>query len=121
MALNPAFFTRVYSDLLNTKKTKKTVRAALDAADEYLSSKAPALFAPVLDHLREVRETRSATEIDTYFARTLDVPGVTAACEYLADLGLIGKASTAVRLTRRSTVDVQELAFFHLGDAEDEY
>ena len=39
---------------------------------------------------------------------------MTTACEYLADQGLIGKASTAVQLTRRSNVEVQELAFFYL-------
>jgi len=39
---------------------------------------------------------------------------VTTACEYLADQGRIGKASIAARLTRRSNVDVQELAFFAL-------
>jgi hypothetical protein len=39
---------------------------------------------------------------------------VTTACEYLADQGLIGKASIATRLTKRSHVDVQELAFFAL-------
>jgi hypothetical protein len=121
MNLNPAFFKVVYTDLLNTKKTEQSVRAALDAANAYLSRKAPALFAVILDHLREVGETRSATELDSHFARTLDVPSVTIACEYLAHLGLIGKASIATRLTRRSTVDVQELAFVHLGEPEDTY
>ena len=32
----------------------------------------------------------------------------------LADQGLIGKASTAVQLTKRSTMEVQELAFYGL-------
>ena len=41
---------------------------------------------------------------------------MTTACEYLADQGLIGKASTPVRLTKRSNVDVQELAFFYLQE-----
>ena len=72
----------------------------------------PALFAPVLEHLREVGEARSASDIEDHFARNFGVEGVTAACEYLADQGLIGKASIAPRLTKRSHVDVQELAFF---------
>jgi hypothetical protein len=33
-------------------------------------------------------------------------------CEYLADQGVIGKASTPVHLTKRSNVEVQEMAFF---------
>ena len=40
------------------------------------------------------------------------------ACEYLADHGLIGKVSLPVRLTKRSNVDVQELAFVYLGEPE---
>jgi hypothetical protein len=71
----------------------------------------------VIDYLREAGEPRSASEIETYFTRQLDVEGVTAACEYLADEGLIGKASTAARLTKRSNVDVQELAFYYADPA----
>jgi hypothetical protein len=41
---------------------------------------------------------------------------VTTACEYLADQGLIGKASTSVQLTRKSNIEVQELAFFYLEE-----
>ena len=112
--INPAFFKTIYSDLINTKKTTKNVLAALAAVDEYIAERAPTLFAPVVDYLRDAGETRSCTEIENYFTRNFDVGGVTTACEYLADQGLIGKASTAVRLTKRSNVDVQELAFFSL-------
>jgi hypothetical protein len=112
MELNPAFFRTIYTDLLNAKKTPETVRAALDAVDRYVGDRAAELFRPIIDHLREVGESRSCTEIEHYFERTFDVSGVTTACEYMADRGLIGKASTPVRLTKRSNVDVQELAFF---------
>jgi predicted nucleotidyltransferase len=113
--LNPDFFRTIYTDLLNTRKSRRSVEAALEAVDHYLADRAPALFAPVLEHLREAGEARSCTEIEEHFRRHLDVEGVTTACEYLADLGLLGKASIAVQLTRRSNVSVQELAFFHHG------
>ena len=119
LELNPAFFKTVYVDLLNTKKTRKNVQAALDAVDGYIADRAAALFGPVVDHLREVGEARSCTEIESYFSRNLDVTGVITACEYLADQGLIGKASTPVQLTKKSNVRVQELAFFYTGDPLD--
>ena len=72
-------------------------------------------------HLREVGETRSCTEIEGHFKRNFDVCGVTTACEYLADQGLLGKAATPVRLTKKSNVLVQELAFFYLGEPPDEF
>lgn len=114
LKINPEFFAKIYSGLLNTKKTERNVQAALDAIDEYIGSRARELFAPVIEHLRDAGEARSCTEIETHFAKTFDVGWATPACEYLADLGVLGKASIARRLTKRSTVDVQELAFFAL-------
>ena len=110
--INPDLFAKVYTDLLNTKKTEKNVHAALDAIDDYLGARARNLFAPVIEHLREAGEARSCTEIETHFEKTFDVGGVTTACEYLADQNILGKASISRRLTKRSNVDVQELAFF---------
>jgi hypothetical protein len=116
MKLNPKFFKIIYTDLLNSKKTRKNVQAALDAIDGYLLKHAPRLFGDVIEYLREAREARSATEIENYFKRNFDIEGVTAACEYLADQKLIGKASTPAQLTKRSNVTVQELAFFYLEE-----
>lgn len=121
MKLNPALFKTLYVDLLNTPKTVENVQAALNALDGYVAQRAPSLFAPVIDHLREVGEARSCTEIEDYFKRNYDVDGVTTACEYLADQGLIGKASTPVRLTKRSNVQVQEIAFFYTGEPPNDF
>ena len=110
--LNPTLFATVYADLLNEKKTTERVQFALDTIDAYLAKRATTLFAPLLEHLRDVREARSCTELETHFAKTYGIEHVTTACEYLADQGIIGKASIATRLTKRSHVDVQELAFF---------
>ena len=119
MKLNPGFFQVVYTDLLNTKKTRKSVEGALAAIDGYLAQRAATLFAPVIEHLQEVGEARSATEIEDHFRRNFGIEGVTGACEYLADQGLIGKASLPVQLTKKSNVDVEELAFFHGTKAGD--
>ena len=121
LKVNPTFFKTIYCDLLNSRKTEKGVRKALDAIDHYLSKRTMALFGPVIEHLREVGEVRAVREIEDHFKRNFDVSGVTTACEYLADQGLIGKASTTTRLTKRSNVDVQELAFFDLGMNQDSW
>jgi hypothetical protein len=117
LALNPEFFTVVYTDLLNAKKTKKAVEAALSAADAYMAKRAKRLFAPLLDYLRDAGEIRSASDIESYFSRTHGIVGLTTACEYLSDQGYIAKAATPVRATKRSSVSLQELAFF-LPDGE---
>jgi predicted nucleotidyltransferase len=117
MKLNPDFFKIIYNDLLNSRKTPKNVQAALTAIDGYLAGRVQMLFRPVIDYLREIGEARSATEIEDHFKRNFGgqgfIEGVITACEYLADQGLIGKASLPVRLTLKSNVDVEELAFFY--------
>ena len=115
VALNPPFFKTIYIDLLNGPKTTDDVHRALDAIDAYVAQRTVPLFGLVLDHLREVGEVRSCREIDDHFRRNFDVCDVTAACEYLADSGLLGKASAPIRLTKRSSAAVQELAFYYIG------
>lgn len=114
LTLNPEFFRIVYTELLNEKKTRPKIEAALHALDTYMETRAPTLFASLIDYLRDVGEARSCTEIETHFERNHGIAGVTLACEYLADQGMIGKASIAVQLTKRSNIEVQELAFYYI-------
>ena len=114
MTLNPAFFRTIYTDLLNAPKTRPAVERALDAVDRYMAERTPAVFAPIFEYLREAGEPRSCSEIESHFERNLGVACVTTAVEYLSDQGLIGKASTPVHLTKKSHVQVQELAFYAL-------
>lgn len=118
LALNPALFSTIYTGLLNSRKTTRSVQTALEAAEDYIRRQAADLFAPVLDYLRDAGEARAAGEIEAHFNRTVNVSSVTIACEYLADQGLVGKASIQARLTKKSNIDVEELAFFDLGSAQ---
>jgi hypothetical protein len=115
MALNSAFFKTIYHDLLNAKKTRAGVQAALDAVDAYVAERATVVFGPVIEYLREAGEARACTEVEDHFKRHFDLGGMTAVCEYLADQAIIGKAAVPVRLTRKSHVEMQELAFFYLS------
>jgi uncharacterized protein len=121
MKLNPPFFEKIYAGLLNEKKTRKNVQEALNTIDTYLARQAPKLFGPMIDYLREAGETRSCSEIEAHFQRNFNLAGVTAACEYLADQGLITKAGVPRRLTKKSTVQVEELAFVYTGEMPDEF
>ena len=114
LRLNPALFQTIYLDLLKAGTTRDAVERALGALEEYLARRAPEVFAPVVAYLRETGDVRSTRDIEDHFRKNFGLAGVTGACEYLADLGLIGKASTSIHLTKRSHVSVEELAFFYL-------
>lgn len=114
MRLNPGFFAVVYTQMLNARKTRKSVKDALDSIGQYIAARAPVLCRPLIDYLIEAGEARSATEIETHFKRNFNIEGVTPICEYLADQRLIAKVSIPAQLTRRSNVQVEELAFVHI-------
>src|SRR5215471_10005226 len=110
--LNPSLMRTIYGDLLRQGNDRATVEKALTTIEDYLASRAAKVFAPVLDYLREHGDVRSSRDIEDHFKKTFGIAGVTAACEYLSDIGMIDKASTDVLLTKRSHVTLQELAFF---------
>ena len=120
LALNPKLFRSIYTDMLNAKKTPAKIEAALAAVDAYLEDLTPRAFAPIFEYLREAGDARSARELEHHFQRNFNVGGVTTACEYLADQGRIGRASTPVRLTKKSTAVLQELAFYSLEPPDEE-
>ena len=66
-------------------------------------------------------DARSATDIDDHFSRNFGIECVTGACEYLADRGIFGKAALPAQLTKRSNVNVEELAFFYAGEPPDAF
>jgi len=110
--LNPALMKTIYRDLLRQGSDRATVERALKTIEDYVAERAAKVFAPVLAYLRDHGDVRSSRDIEDHFKKTYGVEGVTTACEYLADVGMIDKASTSVQLTRRSNVTLQELAFF---------
>ena len=114
--LNPEFFRTIYVEMLDGRKTRERVERALEAAEAFIANRIPNLFGPVVEYLRDAGEPRSAGEIEIHFERNLGVSNVVVACEYLSDQGLIGKASAPVHLTKKSNVEVQELAFFYLDE-----
>jgi hypothetical protein len=119
LELNPKLFRSIYSDLINQPKTAAAVTAALERIEQYLSSRLRTLFAPVLDYLADAGAPRSATEIETHFVSQMDVSNVVTCCEWLADKEVIEKLSLPLRLTEKSPVTVEELAFYY--DAEDHH
>lgn len=114
LPLNPDLFGVIYVDLVARPVSRAMIEKGLVAVDEYLEAKAETLFSPLLEYLQEAcGEPRSLTQIEHYFRRNYGVEGLALACEWLADIGAIEKASTDLALTPLSRVRVQELAFFY--------
>lgn len=113
---NPEFFEANYTGLINGKKTEKTMATALTAINDYLTERLW-IFQPVLDYLDEAHGIRSTTEIDHYFENQMNVESAGFACEWLSEQGVIDKVGTPVRLTTKSRIEVEEIAYYYGKDA----
>ncbi|RMG31043.1 MAG: nucleotidyltransferase domain-containing protein [Bacteroidetes bacterium] len=113
LELNPPFFDAIYTQLLNRPKTPARLRKALNQIDHYLSERSQLLFQPLLDYLQQAGVICPATHITHWAQHRMNLSSVLAACEWLADKGVIHKTSAATRLTPKSLVEVEELAFYY--------
>jgi Nucleotidyltransferase domain. len=113
---NPAFFGKIYTDLIDGPKDEAAIGGALEAINAYLEERIPLFFGPVLEYLEEAGTPRSATEIDSHFRNVVQAESVAGVCEWLSEKGVIEKVSAPLRLSEKSRVAVQEAAFCYLPD-----
>ncbi|HWQ15334.1 MAG TPA: hypothetical protein VNL77_21215 [Roseiflexaceae bacterium] len=115
MKHNPAFFNRIYFDVINKPKSPALMQEILLAAEGYLLERTEVLFKPLLDYLAAAGGARTVTEIDAYFDKQLqsDHGGAALACEWLAEQGVIAKVAAPLRLTEKSQVTVDEAAYYY--------
>lgn len=113
LRLNPGFFDAVYTRLIDQPVSSEAIAGALTRIEAYLEERIPVMFQPILDYLAEEGSVRSVTEIETYFDNQMNLRGVTTVCEWLADKEVISRVSSPHRLTLKSNVEYEELAFYH--------
>lgn len=114
MEILPDIFQVVYVDVL-TKKSKKVMKAALTAMDEYLQQHWQENLKPLIDYLQKQSTVVPLTELGERFAFSQLRPWhLESACEWLEEQGLVEKLSSPYKLTKKSRVDVEEPAYMYL-------
>lgn len=112
----PELFQVVYLDVLAKRKSKKTVRTALDTIQEYMDGHAEHFLTPLLRYLRKEKRMVPFSEMADHFAHTQMYPWhLESACEWLVKRGLLEKWSSPLTLTKQSRVEVEEPAY-QLGE-----
>jgi RNA polymerase sigma factor (sigma-70 family) len=113
--LNPAFFKKVYDDLVHQPKDEATIQQTLSLINAYIDDKVDVLFGPVLEYLRREGGIRTTTELNSYFAKQTHQDALGIVYEYLAEKGIIQKVPSPLRLTPKSQVVVDEAAYYAGG------
>ncbi|RAP75940.1 hypothetical protein DL346_10955 [Paenibacillus montanisoli] len=111
---NPEFFRSMYSELIEAPKTIDGMTEAVRRADNYLAERHERLFKLVYDYLREENDIRSFSEMMQHLKNRYKMEDmlIVHGCEWLAQKGYIHRASSSLKLTPRSRIEVEELAYF---------
>jgi predicted nucleotidyltransferase len=115
LKLNPDFFNRIYTHLIDGPKDDAAIADALAAIHGYLEARIARIFQPLLDFLAEADSPRSGSEIDLHFKKILQTDGISQVCEWLSEKGIIEKVQMPLRLSPRSQVAVNEAAYYYDG------
>ncbi|QHT62423.1 hypothetical protein GXP70_22180 [Paenibacillus lycopersici] len=114
LAYNPAFFKRMYHELIEGPKTIEVMDEAIRAADRYVEERHERLFKLVTDYLSQQNDIRPFSELMMHLKQQyrMEEMLIVHGCEWLAQKGFIERASYPARLTARSRVEMDELAYF---------
>jgi predicted nucleotidyltransferase len=113
LAYNPTFFQVAYSDFINGPKDEHTLQQQLERIEAYLLERADTIFAPLLDYLADAGDPRTLSAINAHFATKLPHAELFIVCDWLAEKGILDKMAAPLRLTRKSQVTVEEVAFYY--------
>lgn len=113
---NPELFEVLYLNVISKKPGKKHLKAAIDAAAEYLDQHTQPGLKPVIQYLKKQKCVVPLSEMSEHFAYTQVYPGhLEESCDWLEECGLLEKVSTPFKLTKKSRVDVEEPAYQWVG------
>jgi hypothetical protein len=109
----PRLFQTIYLDVLAKRKNRRVLTKALDAIDGYLDEHYQAYLKPLLAYLKKQNRVVPLSEISDQFAFSQLHPWhLESACEWLERKGRLEKVSAPFKLTKRSTEQVEEPAYF---------
>ena len=115
LKLNPSFFHRIYTDVLDKPKTEEALGEALALCDAYLTERIPLCFSPLLDWLECADGPRSVRELDSHFKHHWHAEHLDLACDWLADKGILDRVGIPLRLTKDSRVTMDEAGYIFVG------
>ena len=113
LAHNPAFFEAAYTRFIHGPKDDQILEQQRERIEAYLLERADRIFAPLLDYLAEARDPRSLSDINAHFRKPLRNIELFLICGWLAEKGILYRMAVPLRLTRKSRVAVEEVAFYY--------
>lgn len=112
-SLNPNLITPYYQQAMSHHYSSVEILNAIYGIDRYLEQHLDIIKKPVLEYMSD-QEMKTVTMIKKYF-RT-DSHFIVGIFDYLADKGVIYKVSQTIRITPKSRLAVEEIAYQYVQE-----
>ncbi|MHB8127683.1 MAG: nucleotidyltransferase domain-containing protein [Mobilitalea sp.] len=111
LTLNTEMITPYYSDAMSHHYTEEEIRKAITGIERYLEQHLDLIKKPVLSYMAD-QEMKTVTMITKYFQS--EGHFIIGIFDYLAEQGVIAKVSQTIRITPKSKMAVEEIAYVYV-------
>jgi hypothetical protein len=111
LKINPEAVTPFYTNAMSHHLSEEEVQQAIEKIDNYLMEHLDILKKPVIEFMSD-QEIKTVTLISKHFHMEDDL--IVHIFEYLAEKGVIEKVSQTIRITPKSKLAVEELAYLYI-------
>lgn len=110
---NPEFFNKVFTDFIKDTVDESKVGSVLNEINNYVAVKSPIIFKPVIEYFSNKDTEIGISEAARFFCRkiSMGVHEMGMICQWLCDNGVLQKSSIPIKLTTKSKVELDEMAY----------
>lgn len=110
-SINPNLISIYYQEAMSHHLSIEEIMKAIDAIDHYMEQQLDIIKKPLLDYMSD-GEMKTVTMITKFFH--MDNHYIAGLLEYLAEKGVIVKLSQTIRITPKSKLAVEEIAYQYI-------
>jgi len=114
---NPELFGKGYTDILENGVSLDACQESYNLSFSYLQEHAETALEPIVSYILDQGGHCGISHIDKHFRRKLnqnDFFTMINACEFLAELGVIQRMNSPLKLTSKSRHEVHEAGYMHM-------
>lgn len=109
---NPGLMSAYYSDAMSHQYSPPEIRHAAEEMERYMERHLDIIKKPILEYMSD-HEMKTVTMISKFFkTESHFIIGI---LEYLAEKGIIAKVSQTIKITPKSRLAIEEIAFQYIN------